>query len=63
MLLEMATGDPNMPKGGHASDLARLAKSDAKHICGPRTEWKRKEAEFGSGAYSEERWSLQAMNS
>ena len=61
LLLEMATGDPNMPKGGHASDLARLAKSDAKNICGPRTQWKRKEAEFGSGAYSEEPWSLQAM--
>ncbi len=61
MLLEMATGDQNMPKGGHASDLARLAKSDSLNICGPRKEWKRKEGEFGSGAYSEEPWSLQAM--
>ena len=61
MLLEMATGGPNMPKGGHASDLARLAKSDALNICGPRSQWQRKEAEFGSGAYSEEPWSLQAM--
>ena len=61
LLLEMATGDPNMPKGGHASDLARLAKSDSLNICGPRTQWKRKEGEFGSGPYSEEPWSLQAM--
>ena len=54
-------GVPNMPKGGHASDLARLAKSDSLNICGPRTQWKRKEGEFGSGPYSEEPWSLQAM--
>lgn len=29
MLLEMATGDENMPKGGHPDDLEALESSDA----------------------------------
>ena len=32
MLLEMATGDENMPKGGHPDDLARLAGTDEKNL-------------------------------
>merc|ERR1719420_1139217 len=32
LLLEMATGDENMPKGGHQDDLSRLAATDEKHI-------------------------------
>ena len=39
MLLEMATGDENAPKGGHPDDLARMASSEAKNICGPRRKW------------------------
>ena len=61
MLLEMATGDENMPKGGHADDLTRLAGSERKHICGPKLKWKRKQGEHGFGAYCDEPWSLQAM--
>ena len=61
MMLEMATGDPNMPKGGHADDLAMLASTDAKQMLGPRTSYKRKRGEFGFGPYSDEPWSLQAM--
>ena len=61
MLLEMATGDSNMPKGGHQDDLALLKATDDKHIAGPRTNWKRKRGEFGYGAYSDEPWSLQSM--
>ena len=49
MLLEMATGDPNMPKGGHADDLVMLASTDAKQAFGPRTKHKRKRGEFGFG--------------
>ena len=61
MLLEMATGDPNMPKGGHPDDIAMLRATDDKHVCGPRTGWKRKKGEFGYGAYGDEPWSLQSM--
>ena len=61
MLLEMATGDPNMPKGGHADDLVMLASTDAKQAFGPRTNHKRKRGEFGFGPYSDEPWSLQSM--
>ena len=41
LLLEMATGDENMPKGGHPDDLKRLASTDEKHWAGPRCESKR----------------------
>ena len=61
MLLEMATGDPNMPKGGHSDDLEMLKAMDEKQILGPRTAYKRKRGEFGYGAYSDEPWSLQSM--
>ena len=61
MLLEMATGDENVPKGGHPDDLARMASSEAKNVCGPRRKWKRKKGEHGYGAYSNEPWGLQSM--
>jgi hypothetical protein len=61
MLLEMATGDKNMPKGGHPDDLARLASTDEKNLAGPRAAWKRKKGEYGYGPHSDEPWSLQAI--
>ena len=61
LLLEMATGDENMPKGGHPEDLARLAATDDKNLAGPRAGWTRKKGDFGYGAYGDEPWSLQAM--
>ena len=61
LLLEMATGDENMPKGGHPDDLKRLASTDEKHLAGPRGVWKRKQGDYGYGAYGNEPWSLQAM--
>ena len=61
MLLEMATGDENMPKGGHQEDLKLLAATDEKHPLGPRGKWKRKQGAFGYGPHGNEPWSLQAM--
>jgi len=61
LLLEMATGDENMPKGGHPDDLAMLAETDEKLLLGPRTDHKRRKGEFGFGAHADEPWSLQAM--
>lgn len=64
LLLEMATGDDNMPKGGHKDDVTlRDAMKGARvaAIAGPRSGWKRKQGEFGAGAYSEEPWSLQSL--
>ena len=61
LLLEMATGDANMPKGGHPDDLKVLASTDDKNISGPRTAWTRQEGEFGYGPHCDDPWSLQAM--
>ena len=61
MLLEMATGDENMPKGGHKVDLESLTTTDDKNICGPRLDWKRKEGDNGYGAYGDNPWSLQSF--
>ena len=61
LLLEMATGDENMPKGGHPDDLTLLAATDEKQLTGPRRSWKRKRGDFGYGAHCNEPWSLQAM--
>jgi len=61
LLLEMATGDENMPKGGHPDDLARLVATDEKNLAGPRRGWKRKQGDYGYGAHGNEPWSLQAM--
>ena len=61
LLLEMATGDENMPKGGHPEDLAMLAQTDEKQLTGPRTSHERKKGEFGYGPHCEDPWSLQAM--
>jgi hypothetical protein len=61
LLLEMATGDENMPKGGHPDDLDRLAGTDEKNLAGRRIAWKRSRADYGYGAYGNEPWSLQAM--
>ena len=61
LLLEMATGDENMPKGGHPEDLARLAATDDKNLAGPRGGWTRKKGDYGYGAHNDEPWSLQAM--
>ena len=61
LLLEMATGDENMPKGGHPDDLAMLAQTDEKQLTGPRTSHERKKGEFGYGPHCEDPWSLQAM--
>ena len=61
LLLEIATGDESMPKGGHPDDLAMLAETDEKLLFGPRTDYKRKKGEFGFGAHGDEPWSLQAM--
>ena len=61
MMLEMATGDENMPKGGHPDDLQAMASRDDKNICGPRTEWKREKGETGYGAYKDEPWHIQAF--
>ena len=61
LLLEMATGDENMPKGGHPDDIVRLAAIDDKNPMGPREAWTRKRGEYGYGAYGNEPWSLQAM--
>lgn len=36
LLLEMATGDENMPKGGQPDDLAMLTETDKKLLFGPR---------------------------
>ena len=51
----------NMPKGGHKDDLAKLAKTDERNICGPRKKWKRKKAAQGYGAYGSEPWSIQSF--
>lgn len=62
LLLEMATGDENMPsKGGHPEDLEMLESSDGKMLCGPRKNFKRKQGDYGYGAYADEPWSLQSM--
>ena len=50
LLLEMATGDENMPKGGHPEDLEVLESSDGKMLCGPRKNFKRKQGDYGCGA-------------
>ena len=62
MLLEMATGDENMPKGGRHQDVFE-SDDDAvnMYMCGKRSGWKRKRGEYGEGAYKDEPWSLQAM--
>lgn len=61
LLLEMATGDDNAPKGGHADVVKRMAGTEAKNVCGPRSKWKRRKGEHGYDAYSSEPWSLQSM--
>ena len=56
LLLEMATGDENMPKGGHADDLVVLQQTDEKQLLGPRVDHKRKKGEFGYGAHGDDPW-------
>ena len=59
-LLEMASGSAQTPKGGHAGDLLARAGQEAVSACGPRSKMNLKKGTYGSGAYADEPWSLQA---
>ena len=59
-LLEMAAGSKDTPKGGHAGDLLARAGQEAVTACGPRSKMKLKKGAYGTGAYADEPWSLQA---
>lgn len=73
LILDMAAGSEETPKGGHPDDRPWPFATgvDAKGhqpcvpgsglIAMPRQEQKRKQGEFGYGAYCDEPWSLQAI--
>jgi len=60
LLLDMASGSEDAPKGGHAEDIAANADHEMVGACGPRALQKRRAGKFGTGPYADECWSLQA---
>ena len=58
-LLQMATNDKAVRKGGTAAYLASLAAHEVATATGPRSLMRRTEGVFGFGPYANEPWSLQ----
>jgi hypothetical protein len=58
LLLDMASGSEDAPKGGHAEDISANVDHELVNACGPRALQKRKAGQFGTGKYADECWSL-----